>query len=135
MSDMYRFRCNCGNVFNAPVGTTNCNKCGAPLMTDNCGCLQVYRMGSPIGVAVGMGVYIDNVPYGHLGTCESSRIVLPYGEHLIHMTIGMCRKCTDLRVNITPEQPYICVKAHIKPGFWTNTVVIEPARPEEMPQA
>ncbi len=135
MSNMYRFRCNCGQVFNAPEGTANCSKCGAPLMTANCGVVQLYRMGSPIGVAAGMGVYIDNVPYGHIGNTESTRIVLPFGTHTLHMTLGMTRKCKDLQFTITPEQNYFYAKAHIKPGFWSNTVVIEAAKPEEMPQA
>jgi len=135
MSDMFRFRCDNGDVFNAPAGTSVCPTCGRPLMTEGCGVLQVYRMGSPLGVAVGMSLYIDEIPYGHLGNKETTRIVLPYGTHNLHMAHGMSRKCTDFTFTITPQSNYAYAKAHIKAGFVSNTVVIEPANPADMPQA
>lgn len=46
-----------------------------------------------------------------------------------------CRswECTDLTVNITPENPVAYAKVYIKPGFWANSFVIEPSTKEEMP--
>ena len=41
----------------------------------------------------------------------------------------MNRKCRDLEVNITPENPVAYTKVYIKAGFWTNSFVVEPVDP------
>lgn len=135
MANIFRFRCNqCTNVFDVPGETQVCPHCGAALIKQNTGIIQVYRMGSPIGVAVGYGIYIDGVPYGHLANTQSIRISVPLGTHLIHMTCGMTRRCKDLQVTVTPENPYAYVKARMKAGFWSNTIEILPSNAQEMPQ-
>lgn len=134
MSDIFRFKCNsCGHVFDAPQATTNCAKCSAPLIKDNMGVIQIYRMGSPIGVAVGYGVYIDNQPYGHIANTQTSRIFVPMGNHTIHCTCGLTRKCEDIQVAVTPEAPITYVKARIKPGVFTNKIIVEQSKAEDMP--
>ncbi|MBR4580052.1 MAG: hypothetical protein IKO32_02340 [Lachnospiraceae bacterium] len=126
-----RFRCGCGNVFNGDEHTQVCSSCGRPLDVANCGAIQLYRMGNMMGMAVGMGVYIDDIPFGHLANKESARFVVPYGSHKIHVTHTSTRACNDPIVTITPEQPVAFMKAHFAAmGF---KIAVEPARPEEMP--
>ncbi|MBQ9782998.1 MAG: hypothetical protein IJW44_00580 [Clostridia bacterium] len=90
-------------------------------------------MGSPVGVAVGYGIYINGQPYGHLANKQSVRISLPFGTHTFHFTCGMTRKREDLTITLSPETPIVYMKAHIKPGFWTNTIKAELAQESEMP--
>ncbi len=128
-----RFRCGCGNVFNGDENTQVCSACGRPLDLQNCGAIQLYRMGNMLGMAVGMGIYIDEQPFGHIGNKESVRLVVPYGSHKLHVTHSTNRRCNDPIITITPEAPVAFCKVHIKAGFAVNTMIIEPARPEDMP--
>ncbi|MCQ2498973.1 MAG: DUF2846 domain-containing protein [Lachnospiraceae bacterium] len=111
-----------------------CCKCQAPLVATGQCAIQMYRMGSPIGVAVGYGIYIDGEPMGHLANKESVYIPVTPGFHNIHVTCGATRHCQDLQVTIEPGN-IAYVKARIKPGFWRNTIIVEPATPESMPPA
>ncbi len=129
-----RAKCpHCGNVYNA-LGPGPCPKCRNQVDTNQPGMLQLYRMGNPMGMAVPFSIYINGQPYGHLANKESIRIPLPLGAYTLHMAHGMSRRCVDLQVNLTPQSPYVCAKAHLKVGMWSNTVVIELANPNEMPQ-
>ena len=126
-----RYRCPAGHVFDGAEGQTTCPTCGADLPRG--GLIQIYRMGSFSGMAVGMGVYIDDVPCGHLGNKQSIRISVPYGAHKIHMTHTTTRACNDPIVNITPEYPYVWCKAHFAAaGF---RIQIDFADPSTMPTA
>lgn len=133
MSTLFRIKCqNCGEVCDIAANSA-CPKCKAPLTLPEGGMVQIYRMGSPIGVAVGYGVYINGQPCGHIANKQSIRIPLPYGTYTFHFTCGMTRKCQDLTVTLSPDAPNAYIKARIKAGFWTNTIIAEPARPEDMP--
>ena len=126
-----RFRCRCGNVFNGDEHTFVCPNCHNQLQLNNCGAIQIYRMGNMMGMAVGMGVYVDDVPFGHIGNKESVRLVLPYGTHKVHMTHTTTRACNDPLITITPHAPVAYLKAHFSGmGF---KITLDPARPEEMP--
>ena len=81
----------------------------------------------------GFGVYIDGQPCGHIANKETVSYSVPFGTHTVHMTAGMSRKCVDMTVTLTPQAPIGYLKAHIKPGFISNTVVIESALPQDMP--
>lgn len=127
-----RVKCpQCGNVVEI-VGPTNCAKCGVPLAAFPAS-IMIYRMGSPLGVAVGAGIYINTQPFGMLANKETTLISLPYGTYNLHMTLGMTRRCTDMAITLTPEAPIAYIKAHVKPGFWSNTMVLEPSTPDQMP--
>lgn len=117
MADVVRFKCGCGNVFDAPIDTPACTKCGAPLVKDGMGELQLYRMGNPLGVAVGFGIYIDGQPYGHVANAQKVRLLVPYGTHTVHCTHGMSRKGVDVTVSLSPENPVAYTKAHINREF------------------
>ena len=124
-----RYRCPNGHVFDGSDAQTACPTCGAPLPKG--GFIHVYRMGNYMGMAVGMGVYVDDMPYGHIGNKQSIRISVPYGPHKLHMTHTTTRACNDPVFNITPQYPHICCKAHFsKAGF---KIMIEPASPDSMP--
>ncbi len=129
----YRIKCaNCGEVQNL-YNDQPCSKCGAPLTCSGNGEIQIYRMGSPVGIAVGYGVYINGVPMGHLANKEMIKIPLSYGTYNIHFTCGMTRKCQDAVVTISPENPIAYVKGSIKLGFWTNTLQVHVVTKDEMP--
>ena len=130
---VFRFKCpSCGTVQDASIDSA-CQKCKQPLALPGPGGVQIYRMGSPIGIAVGYGIYINGEPYGHIANKESIRIPLAYGTYTFHFTCGMTRKCEDLVVTLTPEAPLAYIKARIKPGFWTNKIIAERSNREEMP--
>ncbi len=130
----YRVKCSkCGNVLDV-TGSLPCPKCGTAIDVNLGGMIQLYRMGSPIGVAAGYGIYLDGQPIGHIANKQSLLIPIPFGNHQLHMTCGMTRRCQDLLFNVAPESPNVYVKAHIKPGFWTNTIIVEFADPAEMPK-
>ena len=130
---LYRFKCpSCGTVKDLPLNSS-CPNCNQPFILNNAGYVQIYRMGSPIGVAVGYGIYINELPFGHIGNTESVRIPLPYGTYKFHFTCGMTRKCNDITVKLTPDEPTAYIKAHIKMGFWANEIIAERSTLEQMP--
>lgn len=130
MAAKMRIKCpHCGAVENVAAGGVSCPKCGKALESA-VACVYLYRQGSPYGIAGGFGIYIDGQPYGHIGNKETLCIPLSYGSHTLHCAVGMSRKCRDLQVNLSPENPQAYAKVYIKPGFWTNSFVIEPMDPK-----
>jgi len=132
MANPLRVKCACGEVVNAMPGNL-CPKCRRPLEFPADGLIMLYRMGSPLGIAGGFGIYLNNEPMGYIGNRELIRIPVKYGTYNMHIAVGMNRKCTDLVMHITPENRYAYAKVHMRPGFWSNHFIIEPARVEEMP--
>ena len=128
-----RVKCSCGEVTNTvPDGI--CPKCRRPLEIPADAVIRLYRKGSPLGVAGGFGIYVDGEPMGHIGNKETVRIPVKYGTHTLHVAAGMNRKCNDYTVTLSPENRFANAKVWMKPGFWSNSFVIEPATPEEMPE-
>ncbi len=128
----YRVKCACGEVLNIQADQP-CTKCGKPLSTEAEGKLQIYRMGSPIGAAAGFGIYLNGQPYGHLANKENICVLLPYGKYTVHFTCGMNRRGKDAVIELTPESPEAYVKAAMKSGFWSNTLIANISTKEEMP--
>lgn len=125
-----RYRCPNGDVFDGFASQTSCPACGAALQKG--GYIQVYRMGNMMGMAVGMGVYVDDIPFGHVGNKQSVCISVPYGRHKLHMTHTSTRACNDPVYMITPQNPHVYCKAHFSAGGFRIT--IEDATPESMPK-
>ena len=125
-----RYRCPAGHVFNADENAQLCTECGQPLQLGNCGAIHLYRMGNPSGAMYGMGIYVDGVPYGHIACTESVRVVVPFGQHKIHMTLATNRRCNDPVVNITPQAPVVYCKARM--SFW-GKLIVEEADPSTFP--
>lgn len=133
MSQLLRIKCpSCGTVVDVP-GNSACKKCNNNLVLPEDGIIQIYRMGNPLGMAVGFGIYLNEIPMGHLANADSIRIPVSYGHYKLHMTHGMSRKCVDAEFDVSPNERFVYVKAHIKPGFWSNTVVIEKVTADQMP--
>lgn len=124
-----RYRCPNGHVFDGNDAQTVCPTCGAPLQKG--GYIQIYRMGNYMGMAVGMGLYIDDIPCGHVGNKQSIRVSVPYGSHKVHMTHTTTRACNDPICTVTPQYPYVYCKARFAAGGFR--IAIEPASPSEMP--
>ncbi len=124
-----RYRCINGHVFDSKVELDKCSKCGTPLTKG--GLIQLYRMGNIMGVAVGMGLYIDGESYGHLANKQSIRISVPYGNHTLHVVHTATRKCNDPQYNITQSNPYVFGKAYFTSGGWA--INVETVDPKEMP--
>ena len=78
-------------------------------------------------VETGEGTVSDDT--GHFGFKN-----LPEGTYTLRVAVGMSRKCNDFTVTLTPENRFANAKVWIKPGFWANSFVIEPATAEEMPE-
>lgn len=121
--------CANGHAFDCMQDVSVCPNCGAPVQDG--GYIQLYRKGNYIGCAVGMGIYVDSIPYGHIANKQSLRIKVPFGAHKIHVTHTTTRSCNDPVITVTPENPHVFYKAHFsKAGF---AIAVEPALPEEMP--
>lgn len=127
-----RVKCPCGNVMNAQPGAY-CTKCRAPLNIPADGAIYLYRKGSFFGIAGGFGLYIDGQPMGYIGNRETVCIPVTYGQHTLHVAAGMNRRCNDLIINITPMNRCAYTKVWMKPGFFTNSFVLEVSTPQEMP--
>ena len=132
MAKMLRVKCSCGHVLDAAPGNV-CPKCRKPLEFPEDGLITIYRKGSPYGIAGGFGIYINGEPMGHIGNKQTVFIPVKYGSYNIHVAVGMSRRCTDLVAELTPENRRAYAKVWIKPGFWSNSFVLEPATAEEMP--
>ena len=129
----YRVLCpNCKKVYNLPDDSP-CPSCGTQVVIPRGGMIQIYRMGNFVGGAVPAGIYLNGQPYGHVPNRGTVQIPLPFGKYVVHMTVGMTRRCNDPMITLSPEAPVACLKAHIKMGFATNTMIIEPADPSTMP--
>ncbi len=135
MAIKYRIKCpSCGEIQDIDVNCP-CKKCGGMLNAQNDACIQLYRMGSPVGIAMGYGLYLDGVPFGHLANKQSIRIPVCAGEHKLHVTCGTTRRCQDANFTVQPNsRAMLYFKAHIKMGAWSNTIVVEPATANEMPK-
>ena len=126
MSAKIRVKCpHCGEAANVYSVNDFCPKCGKPMGAAEEGSIYVYRQGSAYGIAGGFGLYINEAPYGYIGNKELLRLPVKYGTYNIHCAVGMSRKCRDLQVTVTPETPAVYTKVYIKPGFWTNSFVVE----------
>ena len=124
-----RHLCPSGHVTDGNESLTACPNCGYVYPAG--GIIQIYRMGNFAGAAVGMGIYIDDVPCGHLGNKQSIRISVPYGQHKVHMTHTTTRACNDPIFDISPYNPYVFCKAHFaSAGF---RIAVDPATPDSMP--
>ena len=126
MAAKIRIKCPfCGEASNVFSINEVCPKCKQPMGLVEEGCIYIYRQGSPYGIAGGFGLYLNNYPFGYIGNRELLRIPVRYGVYNIHSAVGMSRKCRDLQVTITPENPVAYTKVYIKPGFWANSFVVE----------
>ncbi len=131
MAAKLRIKCpHCGEASNVFTVNDNCPKCNRPLGLEEEGSIYIYRQGSPYGVASGFGLFINDQPFGYIGNKELLRIPVKYGTYNIHSAVGMNRKCRDLQVTITPENPEAFTKVYIKAGFWANSFVVEYVDPK-----
>ncbi len=133
MSKLLRVKCSCGEVANAAVGSV-CDKCKKPLEFAPDALFTLYRKGSPMGIAGGFGLYINGEPYGYIGNRETLKIPLKYGKYNIHIAAGMSRDCNDMVIDLNPNNRFAYAKVWMRPGFWTNSFVLETATADEMPE-
>lgn len=133
MARIFRMKCpNCGNVVNL-TATSTC-KCGTLLPVEQPAAISLYRMGNFMGAANAFGIYLNEQPFGKIGNRESLTFPLPYGQYKLHIVCGMNRKCNDPIINLTPEDPHVCLKVHMNMGFFQNKFVIERVDPATMPE-
>jgi len=131
MAAKIRIKCpHCGDASNVQTIADACPECKRPTELTEEGSIYVYRQGSPYGIAGGFGLYLNGEPYGHIGNKELLRLPVKYGTYNIHCAAGMSRKCQDLQVTISPENPVAYTKVYIKPGFWANSFVVEYVDPK-----
>ena len=131
MAAKIRIKCpHCGDASNVHTIADACPECKRPTELTEEGSIYVYRQGSPYGIAGGFGLYLNGEPYGHIGNKELLRLPVKYGTYNIHCAVGMSRKCQDLQVTISPENPVAYTKVYIKPGFWANSFVVEYVDPK-----
>lgn len=130
----YRVKCpKCGEIANLSCSGP-CPKCGTPITVNMPASISLYRMGNFYGGAAGYGIYLNDVPFGHIGNRESLVFPLPYGDYKLHIVCGANRKCNDPVITLTPQDPHVCLKVHIKMGFIRNSFILERVNPSEMPK-
>ncbi|MDO4748337.1 MAG: hypothetical protein Q4A12_04070 [Eubacteriales bacterium] len=127
-----RVKCSCGEVVNGVPGSI-CPRCKQPLVFPEDAAIYLYRKGSPLGIAGGFGIYINGEPYGHIGNKETLCFPLKYGSYNLHIATGMNRRCNDLVFNLSPEHRIAYTKVWMKPGFWSNSFVLEVCSQQDMP--
>lgn len=132
MSNLLRVKCTCGEVCNIAVGDV-CPRCNQPINIPQDALITIYRKGSPVGVAVGFGIYLNGEPVGLIGNTETVKIPVSYGSYNLHIASGMNRRCNDLVLNLTPENRFAYVKVSMKMGFWSNSFVLEECTAQDMP--
>ena len=115
-----RVRCSCGEVLNTTPGSY-CPNCRQLLNIPTDAVIYLYRKGSPLGIADKFGIYIDGQPMGYIGNKETLCIPVTYG------------RCNALQFHLTPQSRQVYAKVWMRPGFWSNSFVLEFARPDEMP--
>lgn len=131
MAAKIRIKCaQCGKAANVYSVNDVCPECHQPSGTVEEGNIYVYRQGSPYGIAGGFGLYLNGQPYGHIGNKELLRIPVKFGTYNIHSAVGLSRKCRDLEVTVSPENPNVYAKVYIKAGFWSNSFVVEYVDPK-----
>lgn len=124
-----RRRCPNGHTVDGAESAAACPKCGAPYPPS--GVIHLYRMGNMMGMAVGMGIYLNGVEYGHLGNKKSVRIAVPYGQYTVHVVHTATRACNDPVFTLSPQTPYICCKASFTNAGWA--INVQQAAPGDMP--
>lgn len=133
MARVFRMKCpHCGNVQNLNASGP-CKTCGTPLAVEQPAAIALYRMGNFMGAANGFGIYLNEQPFGAIANRESIIIPLPYGDYKLHVVCGMNRKCNDPVFRLSPQDPYVCLKVHMKMGFLQNSFIIERVDPSTMP--
>ncbi len=133
MAAKYRVKCpHCGEIINL-AGSGACPKCKTLIDVNQPGSISLYRMGNFVGSANAFSIYINNVPFGHIGNRESLIFPLPFGEYQMHIACGMNRKCNDPVIRLTQEDPHVCLKVHMKMGFIQNSFILERVDPSTMP--
>ena len=132
MAIKLRVKCSCGNVMNTEPGGY-CTKCHRPLDIPGDAMISLYRKGSPFGIAGGFGIYINGEPFGYIGNRETVHIPLKYGNYNLHIAVGMNRGCNDMQFFLNPQNRAGYAKVWMRPGFWTNSFVLEPSTAEEIP--
>ena len=128
----FRYRCECGNVYDSAETKAACPSCKKENSTENCGIVQLYRLGNYVGMLVGLGLYVDGQPYGHIKNKGSIKLVVPYGEHQLHATLSACRESTQPVINLTPETPELYFK--VETPIMGGKIGFNPAEKESMPQ-
>lgn len=129
----YRYKCQkCGKLYTTIVEGGACD-CGATQDLNGYGSITVYRMGSPLGVAVPMDIHFNNDGYGALVNKECVKIFVPFGSYKVHIALGMNRKCNDLTFDVSESTPDFYVKASVKPGFISNSIVLTQCGAADMP--
>ncbi len=137
MSTLLRFKCpQCGKVQDVP-GNGPCRKCGVMVTLPLDGVIQIYRMASCRGVTSKMEIYLNGIRLGFLGFDDIIRIPVPYGHYNVMLKFMDYKynknKGMGLEFDVTPYNRIVYLKAaRVIPGYMTNTVILEPATPEEM---
>lgn len=133
MALTYRVKCpTCGKVQNLPRSGP-CVDCGETLKVNQQGAIALYRMGNFIGAVSGYGIYLNGQPYGAIGNRETIILPLPYGSYRLHIVCGMNRQCNDPVIRLTPKDPFVCLKVHVRLGFNSNRYIIQRVDPDTMP--
>ena len=84
-----------------------------------------------------MEIFLNGIRLGCLKYDEVIRIPVPYGHYTVMMKFldhKMSKyKGIGLEFDVTPYNRIVYLKAaRVIPGYMTNTVILEPAAPEEM---
>lgn len=138
MSKLFRFKCpQCGTVQDVS-GNGPCWKCHVMINLPEDGVIWIYRMASCMGRVRHMEIYLNGIRLGCLKYNDFIRIPVPYGHYNVMLKFLNYKMSKYVGVgqefDITPDNRIVYLKAaHVIPGYFTNTTILEPATAEEMP--
>lgn len=87
--------------------------------------LTIFRKGHYMGCDKKFKVYLNNQLYGEIDNKELVKFYLPYGAYTLHFECGLTKKCKDITIEITLQEPKVYVLTSVKASFWKNHIVIE----------
>ena len=128
----FRYRCECGNVYDDSKESAICPSCKKTNSTENSGIVQLYRVGNFYCAVSPMNLYVDEQPYGNLVNKGNIKLVVPYGEHKLHAAFSGIKNSNNPTINLTPEEPITYFRTTIP--FLGDIIHFNPAEKDTMPK-
>ena len=96
------------------------------------GKLVIFRQGAYMGCNKNFDIYLNEQPYGEVACKDKVELELEYGAYTIHFTCGKTKKCKDITIELTQEEPIVYIKTYVKALMWKNVIYIEKCQEKDI---
>ena len=127
----YRFKCECGNLYDSAETSMACPSCKKENSTEGNGIIHIHRVSCYSGAFNALNVFIDDQPFGKLADGCGAKFVVPYGTHAYHGSMTMW-KSKKLEVTVSEENPEACIKTGL--DFFSFGIQAQIVDKEKMPK-